>query len=405
MIWEEIYGANHPAVANVSWRLAKLLRDSGDTQAAEAMLRDTLRILQSLPEQPPLTGWNVHLNLAQILNNRGEFNEAIEHYQAALAFLRESPADERALELQTLEHLYIALASTERSAEIETVVKELYAESQRFHPPGSIPLAVTATMVGVHLSETGRTGEAEEYLREAIKIYRGSDQKPRILMITTMDRLFQVIRRRSDPESQIESDELLAEILEHARDYWGPEHLSENLLYLVGRLEQRGLFVAALRSATEVLQLALDNDMERVIPRITGATARYALEIAFVRNRPVEDYHNALEAAERALALAPESAEYLTVLGACRVRLGRDEEALDAFEAARLPMRGRDALPSTLMNPVHDAFRALAWHRLGATSEASEAFERMTTARSGASNHAIAGALFREVERTLTGDE
>ena len=157
--------------------LGNMYADTGDLETAERMLREALaidrRVLGNDHEDMP---FSIN-NLATILVDRGNCEDAIPLHEESLAMrsrLWGEPSMEVAIALGNYAR---SLDCAGRHAEARTAADSALAMSIVVFGPGHHRTATARVRLAEALLHTGRAGEAEALLRDAIKVYRGIDQR------------------------------------------------------------------------------------------------------------------------------------------------------------------------------------------------------------------------------------
>ncbi len=110
-------------------------------------------------------------NLAQ---RRGRFDEAIGHFEAALALRTATVGFDHPSNFNLRSALIQVLANAGRSQASETMGRELLDARRRVLPGGHPAIAVTLSDLATALKEQGRPAEAEPYQAEALAIRRAA---------------------------------------------------------------------------------------------------------------------------------------------------------------------------------------------------------------------------------------
>ena len=302
--------------------------------------------------------------------------------------------------LQTLEKFFMVLASGPDNPEALEVLRQVYAQVRLAHEEGSIYHVASALGLGNWLHQHGLVDEAEPYFREAIRYMEGNPDAHQFYRAVALDRLLQIIRNRTDPESVAETDALLETLIGYLRDRWSPAELAGNLVYLADRLGSRNLFARALEPATEVVQMLRDKELdERILARVGDEVAELVLRIALTPELDTEVYEGGLRAIEGLLELLPDDTAYAVARGAILYRLERIDEAYELYSGIETAGNPR----YDIVAPVKAAFHALTAHRLGRAEEVDTHFARMLEVASGPHrlDQETVQTLITEVRSTL----
>ncbi len=296
--------------------------------------------------------------------------------------------------LQTLEQFLLVLLSGEDDDEAYDVLRQIYSEVRLAYDEGSFYYLTSALGMGNWLQQEGREEEAEPYFREALEHMTADPDSHQLYRRIAIDRLFQIVRKRSDPESVAESDALLEQVIEHFRDSWSPTELVTNLDYLADRLGSRELYARALEPATRAVRVARDGLDERAASRLSNELVEIVLKIAITRELDDEVYERGLQATEEILEFRPDDSAFVVARGAILHRLDRSQEAYELYTGIETAANPR----YDMVAPVKLAFHALMTHRLGEADSASVYFAQLIESESGSHK------LDKETLRTLIAE-
>ncbi|MFT5284116.1 MAG: serine/threonine protein kinase [Planctomycetota bacterium] len=363
-VWRSIHSENHPNVGVALSRLGILLRAQGDDAQAEATLRNSLAILDATSETPSLAGMKARLELADLLGNRGEYTEADELLGQALVILRASPSPAHFKIIATLEKRSL-LQLSQPSADARETVREIYEEIHAFYPDDSPLLGIAAFGYGRQLFQHDQPDLAEPYLREAIARLETNPGTARFYLLLAQDALFQIVRRREDPASELETDDLLRDLIESGRSIWGANTLSDTLMYYSSRLNTRKRWADGIDAMLEAHQVLLDagrtdDERENVRDNLTFL----AFQIGFAADQTPELYARARRAIDIAIRAEPDHSAMLAVLGVVQYRQGELELAVQNLTRAKPLHEYRGGLARKIA-PADHAFRAMALARTG----------------------------------------
>ena len=171
-IWREHGGADHPNVAMALGRLGSLLRMKGDDRGAEEVLREAARLTEHLTGPDRAMRVLPIFELASVLQNKGEFDEAVSLMRESLEIVRATTPNQRlriALVLNALANAYVFQGDLASAAPIVDEVLEAFT---RALPSDSRLLAKVNVQVGFFYIEQAALDAAESCFREAIRIYR-----------------------------------------------------------------------------------------------------------------------------------------------------------------------------------------------------------------------------------------
>ncbi|CAK0772204.1 ABC-2 type transport system permease protein [Gammaproteobacteria bacterium] len=175
----------HPDIAISLIKLGEMLYATGRYGETELFYREALAIQKkALPEGHPDIASNLS-NLALLLKTTGRYGEAEPFYREALAiarkenrfalstlrFLESMAGFQMNQDISTkLNNLAGLLMTTGRYGEAESLLREALAISKKDLPEGHPDIATSLNNLAALLQDTGRYGEAEPLYREALAI-------------------------------------------------------------------------------------------------------------------------------------------------------------------------------------------------------------------------------------------
>ncbi|MFT5052234.1 MAG: serine/threonine protein kinase [Chlamydiales bacterium] len=377
-IWGKIHGDDHLNIALTLGHLGELQSLQGDLDRAESSLRGSLRIFDKLPDAPPLASCTISLELAKILDRRGEREEATQLFREVIRAYEVDRDANRYLLIQTREQFMLVLMAGNENEEALSVVRAIYHDVRRNYDDVSIFHMSSALGLANMLNQSGARDEAIQYYREALDYLNASSDPNTMYRVIALDRLFQILRHRTDPEYAAEADALLAECISALGNSWSATETVTNIDHLAGRYRGRRMWAEALAPGLQAVQFAQDQGLEPPIAsRLRDKVTRDLVYILIDAEQGPHAYENALAVTEELLLDRPGDAAYTTILAGLLYRLGQTEDARDlnaTVDAGPLD----DSEPFTSIEPVKAAFEALIAHRLGDPDSAASALGRMT---------------------------
>ncbi len=337
-IWR-MKGKNSPSLALTAGHLGSLLRIKGDDAGAEAALRESLQISATLPDSMQLPFCDTRTELATLLQRSGHHDEAESLVRDALRIERLQPKPRQFQVARDLELLTQILVSAGRNDEAEQTFGESITLFCSLVPANSPAAAHYNFAYGHWLRQHGRAEKAEPYYREAVRIYRGMKQPPRDFYLSSLDALFQLLRRREDALD--EATAVFHECMRNMAQMLGPDHpsLGPHLVGYGHSLGERNRSAEAIPLLVEGLRIY------RNAPRDTNAAGawdsgptvqrleRSVRKIVVHAGASKSDYETALSGAE-ALAEEPGAAVNAASLrGMALYRLSRLDEAVSALSS------------------------------------------------------------------------
>ncbi len=358
-VWSRVHGEDHVNVAGSLSTLGSLQRLLGEEQDAERSLRRALSIFERAEIADGSIGHLARMELADILSTRGENAEADRLMGEALAALRASESTSRLRIIETLELRFLVQLDGHSDSAKDTIL-EVYEESKAFYSEDSPMLAMAAMGVGNYHAKRGDDDVAEPFLREALERFERLGRMEGVYVLTINDALFQILRKRPDPASQEEADQLLGKTIEGARGIWGAEALATNLVYYAERRLSRGKYAEAVRAIRDAHAAMVEDGRSFLeLSRLRAALTEVSLQVSSRAGLDVEAYEEAQIAVERALQDEPENVAMLAVLALSLHRLGQHEDALAALELVGGPLADAGTPLAREVAPVDHAVRAL----------------------------------------------
>ncbi len=166
------HGEDHPRALDALGTRAVILRQKGDTAAAEAaylgLLEKQRRILG--PDHREIS--RTLNNLAYLLRTQERYEEAEQRYRQALEILEHAHERAHPNTIQVMQNLASVLAYQEKFDEVEAVLREILELRRELQPDGGSMTGVALVNgLGRFLIDRKKYAEAEPFLREGIAMY------------------------------------------------------------------------------------------------------------------------------------------------------------------------------------------------------------------------------------------
>ena len=312
-----IFGEDHPEVADVEVRLARLLTVKGELGQAEALARGGLEKLQRRLGDEHRSTAEALTTLAEVLRIQARYEEAEGLHRRALEIRRalfdEGHADvadsllclatvseekgdlERAEELfrealktvqrihglrhpqaaRTLTQIASVLMVQGRFEESEQILRQALEVQMETLPPGHLDIALTANNLASTLMSRGDLAAAEELFQKAAAITEASLGGDHDWMAAIHYSLANVRRFGGDPEG---AEEHYRKGLKIARSSFGDEHplVASGLHYLGSLMFEADRFPEAdeyLEEAVSVRRRTLQEDHPQIINTLLDLAA------------------------------------------------------------------------------------------------------------------------------------
>jgi len=169
-IREQVFGPEHPAVAESLNALAILARIQGDDKQAERLHQQALAIREkTLGPDHPTTAFSLN-NLGVLYRSQGKYEQAEPLLQQALSIREQSPGSEHPDTLMTsinLAKLYIEQRKYEQA---EQLLQQALATGERVLEPGHPFIAHTLNLLARLSYERGNHGHAETLWKQALAL-------------------------------------------------------------------------------------------------------------------------------------------------------------------------------------------------------------------------------------------
>ena len=218
--FREALGEDDVSVAHALATLAGFARVTGDLDAAESSLLQAVSILDRLPDAPPATRGELESDLGGLLEARGRYPEAEQHYRSALATYREVYGDEHHWVAQAMVRLGTVLTREGRYDEAETTLRDAVAMLRRVLEPGHPDVATGLNNLAFLLAERGQLDQAAAILERVLALQRAAIPGHPFVAVTLRS-LATIALRQGRPEP---ARRRLEEALSIQRDAFGEQH-------------------------------------------------------------------------------------------------------------------------------------------------------------------------------------
>ncbi len=240
----QLYGDQHPEVAESLNDLGLLLQAQGDFDAAEPLIRQALTMRRELDGSEHREVAGILNDLATLLRLKGDYEAAEPLYREALAMRRRLLGAEHSEVAETLDELAGLLYYTGNYEAAEPLYRQALAILREALGEDHPKVAMSLHDLAVLLSSKGDYEAAEQIHREGLEIKRKlfGAEHPDIAM--SLDSLAFVLRMQGDYES---SEVLYRETLAMSRKLLGDEHprVATSVNNLAAMLRAKGDIEAA----------------------------------------------------------------------------------------------------------------------------------------------------------------
>lgn len=191
-IRREVFGPEHPKVAQALGTLASNYRGQGKLAESERYYKEAIAMsgrVNALADQ----GLS-KVNLAALLNNQGRFPEAIDLLREAIPVLTQIHGTDHTSVLTGRRNLSIAYSRMGRNEEAEPVQRENLQVMRRLFGPAHFNVAGGLQNLGDTLNLLGQYDEAERLFREALEIYQRGRAGPHEQLAWTLSGLASILK-------------------------------------------------------------------------------------------------------------------------------------------------------------------------------------------------------------------
>lgn len=324
----QVYGEEHPMVAESLEALGTLAQARGDLDRAEALHRQALEMRQKLlgPDDPAVAE---SLNsLATDLSGNAKYDAAEPLFRQALAINRRHFGNDHEEVATNLANLGFLEKQRARYTEAEALYREALGIMRRVFGPAHPMIAKQLNNLAVLQMERGDVGGAEARSREALAVARRlyGEEHPEIAL--QLNNLAAIVAARGDNAG---AEVLLRRSLAIRRKLLGPEHeqVAMGLNNLAKVLEDQGNLAAARPLYEEALRIQRKVFGEEH-PRVAATLANLATLSAAQGDLTVAE-----SLARKALSIRratlgeehPDVGVSLVILGSLRLARGVPAEA------------------------------------------------------------------------------
>lgn len=245
----ELYPADHWMMAQSLTAIGEVLWEKGDF-GAEAFYREALLAVDDLPADQALLPATIHNNLGMTLHDKGDYEQAIHHYDRALTISREHLGEEHLELTEMLNNKGMALREMGDYDGAESLFRADLAITRKNLGEDHIDVAIGLSNLGALMWKKEDYSSAESLMRQALAIQRKRlNEHPDLatslnnlgILSTYLGRYYQ-------------AEKFLNESLAMRRKFYGEKHFLiaqsvQNLGFLMSKLERNTLAEEQLRGA------------------------------------------------------------------------------------------------------------------------------------------------------------
>lgn len=170
---EEVYGHEHPVVAETLQNLAVIASYQGDTLSAAPLAQRMVAILRRHAHTHPQLLANALESMGSVLSEQGRHADALAHVEESLALRRAHGADARLL-APTLHNYGTLLVKVQRFADAEAPLRESLALNASGYRSDGAGQLLTLSSLGAVLDQQGKAAEATAAYERAVEIARAT---------------------------------------------------------------------------------------------------------------------------------------------------------------------------------------------------------------------------------------
>ena len=327
-IRRKIFGREHAKVAESLNGLGTLLDAKGEDEEAEALWREALAMRRKLFGGEHRDVAESQDNLGWMLYQKGEYEESERLLREALATHKKVYGDDHPMIAADLNYLAFVAGKTGKADEEEKLYREALAIRQRVFGPEHPQVAESLNNLAWMLNQRGKTDEAEALYREALairrKMFGGQTQE----VAQGLSNLARVLMQRGRYD---EAEPMLREALASYRKIGGEKHpdTARGIHNLAVLLYEKGDHAGAESYFRQALELRRERSPKGNLE--IAATLLGLGQLLSERGNPHEAEPMLREAVEIRRRDLPgghyQVADAESVLGGCLVALKRYDEA------------------------------------------------------------------------------
>jgi serine/threonine protein kinase/tetratricopeptide (TPR) repeat protein len=372
-IWRSV--GDEANVAATMNRIGLLLMTKGDDLGSEEAFREAVRIYRERPAAESLALCEPLMQLASVLINRSEFEEAADLLEESIELRRRVAPHQRlqiAISYASLTNVHALEGDLDQL--VETTRKSVEAWRAAL-PAGGVLLARVLTEYAVVYLRTDDFAAAEDLARESLELFKQVDSSAALHRELALKVLYEAIMARNEFDDAGVQTRLA--FLDDLRAVAGDDEkvLAGVLPKVINDFRSHGRPAEVVDLAREVVAIARQVDPDSLDDAVRDL-GNLAWDIAKEPNREAREYELALAAIKEVLTEQPESRAFINTLGVVQYRLGMNEEALETH--ARSDALYSEEFPTGV--PADLAFMAMAHYKLGNADEARALLNRLREA-------------------------
>ncbi len=366
----QVFGQQHPKVAQSLLDYAWVLDEKGNADEAEVLVRKALAILRKQPNQTEAMIYALR-SLQKFLTDQRRHAEADTVAAEALAIAGEEPAEKYPIIADILHGLARSQRWQGNLAKAEALARNALAIHRKVHGSQHPETAWCLTELATVLRYQGNYAQAEVNYREALAIFRSLQTGESEGAAHALLGLASALQAQGDHAGLEAPWRETLDIRrkqfgdDHPKTAWARYYLSRALKAQGDKPEARAHLAKAFEAFTKAAEPKAND------PQAGRQSAveqnKLAWLLATCPEQEFRDPVRAVELAKRAVQLAPEKASIWNTLGVAQYRAGDWDAAIDALEKS---------LELQSDNGFDFFFLAMAHWQLGEKDEVRQWYEK-----------------------------
>ncbi|MEQ8997942.1 MAG: tetratricopeptide repeat protein [Coleofasciculus sp. B1-GNL1-01] len=334
-LYQNLYGEEHPDIADSLTYLGILYRSQGRYSEAEPLFRQVLVMIKRLyGEEHPDIATSLN-NLALLYQNQGRYSEAEPLFRQALAMRKRLLGEEHPQIATSLNHLALLYQNQGRYSEAEPLFRQALEMRKRLLGQNHPDVATSLNNLALLYQNQGRYSEAEPLYRQALEMRKrllGQNHPDVATSLNNLALLYQNQGRYSEAEP------LFRQALEMKKRLLGEDHpwVATSLNNLALLYQNQGRYSEAeplFRQALAMRKRLLGQNHPDVATSLNNLAALYRNQGRYSEAEPL--YRQALEMRKRLLGQEhPDVAQSLHNLAVLYDTQGRYSEAESLYRQA-----------------------------------------------------------------------
>jgi tetratricopeptide (TPR) repeat protein len=269
--------------------LALLLLDRGRYEEAEPLFRELLSINRKIrDEKDPIIASSLN-NLGLALHYKGEYEEAEQYYREAIRIIRGVSGDFNPQLAQDLGNLALLLMDKGDLAGAEPLFREALAIEKKVYSEPHPEIAITLNNLAAMLQTTGEYKEAENLYEESLNIAREVWKNGHPSIASTLTSLAVLLAKQQEYDK---AEPLFRDALAMHKKLLGDEHPSvafslSNLAVLLGKKQEYDKAEPLFREALQMRRKLLGNEHVDIAVSLNNLARLYLEQHEYGKAEPL----------------------------------------------------------------------------------------------------------------------